>query len=245
MLSDFERQRYQWQMWMEGVGEPGQEKLKNARVLITRCGGVGGLVALELAAAGVGTLLIAHAGDVKPSDLNRQLLMTHGQLGKPRIESIRRRLHDLNPLVDVEGVAENVSAANAEGLVARVDLAVDCAPLFEERYALNDAAMRQGKPMVETAMFEGDIQLTTFVPGKTPCLRCLYPEAPAYWKRQFPVFGAVSGAVACLAAYEVIKLITGTGEILANVLLHADLNSMDFRKLPIRRDPDCRTCGHL
>jgi molybdopterin/thiamine biosynthesis adenylyltransferase len=99
--------------------------------------------------------------------------------------------------------------------------------------------------MIETAMFDGDIGLTVFVPGKTPCLRCLYPEAPAYWKRQFPVFGAVSGTVACLAAYEAIKWMTGIGESLANVMLQADLNALRFHKLPIRRNPDCPLCQAL
>ncbi len=245
MLTDFERQRYEWQMWTHGVGEAGQEKLKSARVLVSRCGGVGGLVALELAAAGVGTLVLAHGGDLKPSDLNRQLLMTHDHLGQCRMDSILRRLRELNPLIQLEGVAENVSASNANALVAQADLVIDCAPLFEERYALNDAAMRQGKPMVETAMFDGDISLTLFVPGQTPCLRCLYPEPPAYWKRQFPVFGAVSGTVACLAAYEAIKWITGIGEQLTNVLLQADLTGLRFHKLPIMRNPDCPICKDL
>jgi molybdopterin-synthase adenylyltransferase len=245
MLTDFERQRYEWQMWTDGVGEAGQEKLKQSRVLISRCGGVGGLVAMELAAAGVGTLVIAHAGDLKPSDLNRQLLMSHEHLGKARIDSVRKRLHDLNPLISVEGIPQNISSANAEDLVSRVDLVIDCAPLFEERFALNDAAVRLGKPMIETAMFDADMQLSFFIPGKTPCLRCIYPEAPAYWKRQFPVFGAVSGTVACLAAYEAIKWITGIGELLANVMLHADLGTMRFRRLPLQRNPDCPLCGGL
>ena len=107
-LTDQDRAIYEWQMWVPGFGEPGQTKLKNASVLISRCGGLGGLVAYELAAAGVGRLVIAHAGNVKPSDLHRQLLTTHDWLGKPRIESIARRLHELNPHVEVVGVPENV-----------------------------------------------------------------------------------------------------------------------------------------
>ncbi len=233
MLTDFEKQRYEWQMWTHGVGEEGQEKLKNARVLISRGGGVGSVVAYELAAAGVGKIVVAHGGDVKPSDLNRQLLMTHDQLGKPRIESICRRLKELNPLIEVEGIAENISEDNAEELVAKVDLVIDCAPLFPERYAMNDAARRQGKPMVENAMFDGEAYLTTFVPGITGCLRDLWPEPPPSWKRQFPVFGAVSGTIACMAAFEAIKYFTGVGQLLTNTLLRCDLMTMRFHRLPI------------
>lgn len=233
MLTDFEKKRYEWQMWTDGVGEAGQEKLKNARVLISRGGGVGSVVAYELAAAGVGKLVVAHAGNVKPSDLNRQLLMTHDQLGKTRAESIQRRLLELNPLIEVEAVEENISEDNAEALVSKVDLVIDCAPLFPERYAMNDAARRQGKPMVENAMFDGEAYLTTFVPGITGCLRDLWPEPPPSWKREFPVFGAVSGTIACMAAFEAIKYFTGTGELLTNTLLRCDLMTMRFYRLPI------------
>lgn len=242
MLSDFEKARYEWQMWTPGVGESGQEKLKQSRVLISRGGGVGGTVALELAAAGVGTLVIAHAGNLKASDLNRQLLMTHDHLGKPRSESIERRLRELNPLIEVRAVPENISEANADALVSGVDLVIDCAPLFPERYAMNRAAMGHGKPMIECAMFDGEAYVTTFVPGKTGCLKCLYPEAPSAWKRQFPVFGAVSGTIACLAAYEAIKYFTGIGKLLCNTLLHCDLEKMKFRRLPIIRNPECPCC---
>ncbi len=233
MLTDFEQKRYEWQMWTEGVGEEGQEKLKNARVLISRGGGVGSVVAYELAAAGIGKLVVAHGGNVKPSDLNRQLLMTHDHLGKPRIESICRRLQELNPLIEVEGIPENVSDDNAEDLVSNVDLVIDCAPLFPERYAMNDAARRQGKPMVENAMFDGEAYLTTFVPGITGCLRDLWPEPPPSWKREFPVFGAVSGTIACMAAFEAIKYFTGIGSLLTNTLLRCDLMAMRFHRLPI------------
>lgn len=242
-LSDFEKQRYEWQMWTPGVGEEGQKKLKSASVMISRVGGVGSVVAYELAAAGVGKLVLAQGGDVKPSDLNRQLLMTHDHLGKPRMESILRRLKDLNPLIELVGVPENVSDDNAEGLVAQADMVIDCAPLFPERYAMNDACVAQGKPLIENAMFDSDAYLTTFVPGKSGCLRCVYPEEPPYWKRQFPVFGAVSGTIACMAAFEAIKLITGIGEPLSNTMLHCDLMHMKFRRLPIERNPDCPVCG--
>jgi molybdopterin/thiamine biosynthesis adenylyltransferase len=244
-LTEIERRIYQWQMWVPGVGEIGQCKLKNASVMISRVGGVGGLVALQLAAAGIGKLVLAHAGQVQPSDLNRQLLVTDDWIGRPRIESIRRRLLQLNPRLDLVCVDQNVDSKNAESLLSQADLVVDCAPLFTERFAMNAAACRQGKPMIECAMYEMEAQLTTIIPGQTACLRCIQPEAPPNWTRQFPVFGAVAGSVACLAAVEAIKLICGLGSPLLGKLLSYDLLTMNFVQLQIQRRGDCDDCGHL
>jgi len=162
-LTEEERSTYQWQMWIPDIGEEGQQKLKNASVMISRVGGVGSVVAYELAAAGVGKLVLAHAGNVKPSDLNRQLLMTHDWIGKPRIESIRRRLAALNPRLEIVTVDENVSEDNVADLVSQADLIVDCAPLFPERFAMNRQAVLQNKPLVECAMYEMEAQI-----GKPP-----------------------------------------------------------------------------
>lgn len=242
-LTDADRARYEWQMWVPGFGETGQERLKGSSVLVTRVGGLGGIVAYQLAAAGIGRLVLAHAGNVRPSDLNRQLLMTHAAIGTPRIESARRRLLELNPDLEIIARAENASPANVAALVAAADLIVDCAPLFEERLLLNREAVRQGKPMIECAMYELEGTLTTFLPGKTPCLACLTPSPPPAWKREFPVFGAVSGTVGCLAALEAIKVLTGLGEPLAGRLLACDLREMSFRVRPLARRPDCPVCA--
>ena len=242
-LTAEERAIYEWQMWVPGVGEEGQLKLKNASVLVSRVGGLGGLVALELAAAGVGKLVLAHGGVLQPSDLNRQLLQTHDHIGKLRIDSIVRRLQDLNPRCEIIGVPENASEANADALVAQADIVVDAAPMFQERLSLNAAAFRAGKPLVECAMHTLDASDTTFVPGKTGCLSCYIPEVPSTWKRQFPVFGAVSGTAACIGAMEVIKLITGIGTTLQGELLSMNLESMQFRKVRLPRRDDCSVCG--
>jgi molybdopterin/thiamine biosynthesis adenylyltransferase len=118
-----------------------------------------------------------------------------------------------------------------------------CAPLFEERFLLNEQCVRQGKPMVDCAMYELTGQLTTILPGRTACLACRVPEPPATWRRQFPVFGAVAGAVGCLGAMEAIKLITGIGEPLADRLLTFDLRDMRFRIVKTSRRLDCSVCG--
>ncbi|MCX8156006.1 MAG: HesA/MoeB/ThiF family protein [Verrucomicrobiae bacterium] len=243
LLTDAERERYEWQLWVPGWGEAGQQKLKGATVLVSRVGGVGGQVAYQLAAAGVGRLVLAHGGVLRLSDLNRQLLMTHDWVGRPRVECAARRLRELNPHVEIMAVAENISAANAARLVAEADVVVDAAPLFEERYELNRQAVRQRKPMVECAMYELTAQVTTILPGETACLACLCPEKPPDWRRQFPVVGAVAGLAGCVGAMEVCKLITGVGEVLKNRLWQCDLRTMTFKTVRTRRAPECAVCG--
>ena len=242
-LTDEEKETYSWQTTVPGFGEEGQEILKNSTVMISRCGGLGSVVAYELAAAGIGRMVLAHGGDIKHSDLNRQLLMTHDALGTPRIESVEKRLKELNPRLEIVAVNSNVCEDNVAELVAQSDLIVDCAPLFNERYLMNREAVRQNKPMVECAMFELQAQITTIIPGETPCLSCIYPEDPSGWKRRFPVFGAVSGTVGCMAAMEAIKVLSKLGSPLKNLLMSFDFRDMRFLKMPIGRKSDCPVCS--
>src|SRR5687767_3023318 len=151
-LTDEDRRRYEWQLWVRDFGEEGQRRLKSASVLISRIGGVGGAAAMQLAAAGVGRLVLAHAGNLRLDDLNRQLLMTTEGIGRPRVEQAAERLREINPHTTVEIVAENISEANAAVLVGRCDVVVSAAPLFEERLLLNREAVRQHKPLIDCAM---------------------------------------------------------------------------------------------
>lgn len=244
-LTSDERTRYRWQLGVREFGEEGQRRLKGATVLVSRIGGVGGTVAMQLAAAGVGRLVLAHAGNLRLDDLNRQLLMTTDSIGGPRVEAAERWLKALNPLVEVETAAENVSEENAAALVARCNVVVSAAPLFPERLLLNREAVRQNKPLVDCAMYDLEGRLTTVIPGRTPCLACLYPEPPPNWKREFPVLSAVASTVGSLAAMEVIKLVAGIGEPLAGRLLAFDLHSMSFHTIAIERNPDCSLCGAI
>ncbi len=244
-LTDEERAIYEWQIWVADFGERGQQVLKNAAALVSRVGGLGSVVAYELAAAGIGKLVLAHAGNVKPSDLNRQILMTYDWLGKPRVESAARRLRELNPRLEIVPYNANINEENVEQIVRQVDIVVDCAPLFPERYLMNREAVRQRKPLVECAMYDLEAQVTTILPGRTPCLKCLYPSDPPDWKREFPVFGAVSGTVGCLGVMEAIKVLAGFGSPLAGELLTCDLRDMTFRKRKISRNPDCPLCGGI
>lgn len=234
---------YEWQMWVRGFGAEGQQRLKGATALVSRVGGLGGSVATQLALAGVGTIILAHAGDIRPSDLNRQSLMSHAAIGTPRVEAARKRLLELNPRLAVVALPENATAGNADALVARADVVFDCAPLFEERLALNAACVRGGTPMIESAVFSLEGQVTTIIPGTTPCLGCLVPEPPAHWRRRFPVFGAVAATAGSIAAMEGIRLLAGMGPALAGTMLAFDLATATFDRIPIRRRPGCAVCA--
>jgi molybdopterin/thiamine biosynthesis adenylyltransferase len=169
--------------------------------------------------------------------------MTHAALGTSRIECATRRLKELNPRLEVVGIPENVSEANAADLVSQADVIVDCAPLFAERFAMNRQAVLQGKPLIECAMYDMEATITTVQPGVTPCLACWCPSAPPMWKREFPVFGAVSGAVGCLGAMEAIKLIAGFGQPLFSRMLRIDLRDMTTQTVKLARNGQCGVCG--
>ena len=243
-LTSLEQEIYSWQTTIDAFGETGQRRLRAASVMVSRIGGLGGLVAYELAAAGIGRLILAHAGNLRLSDLNRQLLMTQSALDTPRIDCAAQRLQELNPRLEITSLPENVNDANVAELVAQADVVIDCAPLFEERFFMNREAVRQGKPLVECAMFELEAHITSFKPGVTGCLQCLYPEKPDYWQRRFPVFGAVAGMVGCLGAMEAIKIIADLGEPLYGRLLTCDLKLMKFNQVRLRPRPGCPVCGN-
>ncbi|MCS7030646.1 MAG: HesA/MoeB/ThiF family protein [Gloeomargarita sp. SKYG116] len=244
-LSAQERERYRRQMQLPHFGETGQLALKRTRVLVTGVGGLGGTVALYLAAAGIGQLILVRGGDLRWDDLNRQVLMTEDWIGRPRVWKAKDTLHAFNPEVAIEAVPDSLTDANRRELVARCDLAVDCAHNFEERALLNRTCVEQGKPMVEAAMDEMTAYLTTLVPGQTPCLQCLFPEFPPWDKYGFGVLGAVAGTLACLAALEVIKYVTGCAPALCGELLVMHLNTLTFRKYRLYREPACPVCSPL
>lgn len=242
-LTPEERQRYEWQMWSPQLGEYGQLLLKAKSVLISRIGGVGGIVALQLAAAGIGKLILAHAGEVRLDDLNRQILMTTPGIGQSRVNAARERLAALNPGVELRTLDENITEQNVARLVEDCDIIVSAAPLFTERLLLNREAVRQRKPLVDCSMYDFEGRVLTVLPGKTACLACIYPELPPHWKREFPVIGAVASTIGSLAALELIKLAANLEGTLAGQLLLCNLNEMQFRKIAIQRRADCAVCS--
>jgi molybdopterin/thiamine biosynthesis adenylyltransferase len=244
MLTPKELERYSRQIQIPGLEEEGQKALKNTTALVSGVGGLGGTVALYLAVAGIGKLILVRGGGLRLDDLNRQILMTDDWVGKPRIIKAQQTLTQINPDVEVEAINEYITPENVDALVQRSDIALSCAHNFPERDLLNAACLRWQKPMVESAMNNMEAYLTTIVPGKTPCLSCLFPEKPDWDRRAFGVLGAVSGTLACLTALEAIKLITGLGKPLLGQLLNMDLANVEFKKLRLYKDPDCPVCGN-
>ncbi|MFT4549457.1 MAG: molybdopterin/thiamine biosynthesis adenylyltransferase [Verrucomicrobiales bacterium] len=242
-LNDEDRQTYAWQLDIPDFGEAAQQKLKNTTALISRVGGLGGPLALQLAAAGVGKLILAHGGDLRSDDLNRQVLMSREHIGKPRAACAAETLSRFKPEIEVEAIPSNITEDNAAELVARADIVFDCAPLFQERFLMNEQCVAQNKPLIDSAMFNFDGQVITIVPGQTPCLACLYPEIPEHWKRRFPVLGAVSALIANIAALEGIKLITAIAPAALGEMILVDARSMGLEKISIKRRPDCAVCG--
>lgn len=243
-LTPTELERYRRQMMLPNFGEEAQKRLKSATVLVTGVGGLGGTAALYLAVAGVGRLILVRGGELRRDDMNRQILMTDDWVGKPRVFKARETLEAINPDIQVEAVNEYVTPENVDGLMQLADMALDCAHNFTERDLLNEACVKVRKPMVEAAMDGMDAYLTTIIPGVTPCLSCLFPEKPEWDRRGFGVLGAVSGTLACLAALEAVKLITGFSQPLLSQLLTMDLNRLEFAKRRSYRDRNCPVCGN-
>lgn len=244
-FSESELARYERQIRIEGFGLDGQRRLKAATVLVSRVGGVGGTAAMNLARAGIGRLILAHGGKIVPEYLNRMQLALPADIGRPCTEVFVEKLRAINPDVELVAVAENISVHNVEKLVGQADLIVDGAPLFEERYALNAEAVRQRKPLVSGAMYSTEGYVTSIFPAETACLACIYPEKPDYWTsiNVFPAIGPGPVIVGSMLAMEVVKILTGLGDPLKNVLWYFDLHTAMVQRLNVSRLSACPVCG--
>jgi molybdopterin/thiamine biosynthesis adenylyltransferase len=235
--------RFDRQLGVEGIGPAEQTRLCSSVVLVAGIGGVGGAAATYLAAAGVGRLVLVHPGELEEPDLNRQTLMQPDDVGRPRVHAAARTLRRHYPQVDVDAHDRPVADPRLPELVAQADVVVDARHNFPERYLLNRLCRERGVPEVVAAMDGAQVQLMTSLPGG-PCWRCLFPvEDPQWQPLGFRVLGAVAGTAGCLAAAEVVKLITGAGVPLAGRLLFGDLWSMDFRTVGATRRPGCPDCA--
>jgi adenylyltransferase/sulfurtransferase len=241
MLTEKDLQRYDRQIMFRGFGREGQEKLKKAKVFLAGAGGLGSPVAYYLAAAGIGTIVIADNDVVDLSNLNRQILHWEENIGKLKVDSAAHKLRSFNSGIKVQAVSETIGESNVANLVGDADIIVDAMDNLPARYLLNHTAQRKGIPFVHGAVngFEGRVM--TVLPGKTACLNCLYHGAEVP-KSKFPVVGVTPGVIGCIEATEVIKYITGLGELLTDRLLNYDGLSMKFTEFKINRDPDCRHC---
>ena len=243
MLNREELERYDRQIMIYGFGVEGQEKLKKARVFIGGCGGLGSPVALYLAAAGIGTIRIADHDKVELSNLNRQVLHWHENIGGIKVDSAALKLKKFNPEVNIETITEMITEANISQLTDNCDLIVDAMDNLPARYLLNKTAVEKGIPFFHGAVYGLEGRAMTVIPGKSACLNCLYHDA-IIPSEKFPVIGVTPAVIGCIQATEVIKYVTGLGELLTDRLLIYDGLRLTFTELKVNRDPNCEHCSN-
>jgi molybdopterin/thiamine biosynthesis adenylyltransferase len=245
-MNDEQLLRYSRQIMLPALGIEGQERLLKARVLLIGLGGLGSPVAMYLAAAGVGTLVVADFDAVDLSNLQRQILHTSGHIGMPKVDSAIRGLRALNPEVRVEGFKGTIDADTLPDLVSGADAVVDACDNFATRFAVNEACFHARVPLISGAAIrtEGQVALFSGKPGG-PCYQCLYPRDGELDETCTAngVLAPVVGIVGSIQATEALKVLTGMGEPLFGRLLLIDALTMEFRSVALRADPDCPICG--
>ncbi|MBC7120348.1 MAG: HesA/MoeB/ThiF family protein [Candidatus Methanosuratus sp.] len=241
-LKESEKIRYNRQMMIKGWGEGAQLKIKAAKVAVVGLGGLGSPASLYLAAAGVGHLRLIDCDTVDLSNLNRQVLHWSSDLGRAKVESAAMKLTQLNPDIVVDPVNEALTVDNVAQLLTGIDVVVDGLDNLQSRLLVNEACVCLGIPYIYGAVYGMEGFLTTIVPGKGPCLRCIYPSASAP-SETFPVLGATPGVVASLEAAEALKLITGLGRPAIGRLVVCDVELMRFDEVTIKKDEGCPVCA--
>jgi sulfur-carrier protein adenylyltransferase/sulfurtransferase len=250
-LTTDEVRRYSRHLIIPDVGMTGQKRLKNAKVLVIGAGGLGSPALLYLAAAGVGTLGIAEFDEVDESNLQRQIIHGQSDIGKPKAQSAKESIAETNPLVNVVLHNERLDNDNVLGIFEQYDLIVDGTDNFATRYMVNDAAYFLKKPYVWGSIYRFDGQASVFWPTlegeEAPCYRCLYPEPPPPGMvpscAEGGVLGVLCASIGSIQVNEAIKLLTGVGDPLVGKLMIYDALEMEYRKLKVRKDPNCALCG--
>jgi molybdopterin/thiamine biosynthesis adenylyltransferase len=222
-------------------GEEGQDKLKKAKVFVAGAGGLGSPVCTYLAVAGVGKIILADFDSVDLSNLNRQFLHHDKDIGREKIKSAEEKLLSLNPEIKVETIREKITDENADSIVPPCDLIIDALDNFDTRHVLNRLAVKRNIPLIHGAVSGYRGQATTIIPGKTPCLFCIFPSS--FKKEVFPVLGTTPGVIGSIQANEAIKYLTGQGKLLENRLLLWDGLSCYFSELNVNKTENCPVCG--
>ncbi|HET6947014.1 MAG TPA: molybdopterin-synthase adenylyltransferase MoeB [bacterium] len=246
LLSDEQMERYSRQIILDELGVVGQHKLLESKVLVIGAGGLGSPVSLYLAAAGVGTLGIVDGDRVDLTNLQRQVLHYTHDVGRPKTQSARRTLEDINPDITVNTFQTVLASDNALDIIRDYDVVVNGSDNFPTRYLVNDATVFLGKPLIDASILKWEGQATTFLPGRG-CYRCLFPTptppgaVPSC--AEGGIIGAVAGFMGTLQALETVKVLLGRGDTLANRLLIFDALSSEIRTLRWNRNPNCPVCG--
>jgi len=243
MLNADELERYDRQIMIPGIGKEGQAKLKRAKVFIAGIGGLGSPVAIYLTVAGVGKIRLADHDRVERSNLNRQVLHGDADIGRGKVDSAMEKLQKLNQWAKIDTINETITEDNVSRLTAGFDLIVDAMDNLPTRYLLNRAAIERDIPFFHGAVYGFEGRAMTVIPGKSACLWCAYQGRVT--KGKFPVIGVAPAVIGSIQATEVIKYITGIGELLTNRLLVYDGLNLEFSHFTIERDPNCEQCGHL
>lgn len=234
-----QNERYKRHILLPEIGEAGQQRLLDSRVLIVGAGGLGSPVALYLAAAGVGHIGIADFDTVDLSNLQRQIIHTTHDIGRPKTLSAQEKIAALNPDVKVTAIPLRFDSDNAAAMIADYDIVVDATDSLDIKYLINDTCVKAGKPFVHGAINQYTGNVMTVLPG-TACYRCVFPQAQTLKpSSEYGVFGAIAGIAGTLQAAEVIKYLTGTGELLTNRLLSFDARTMQFFVLDTAPSPAC------
>ncbi|MEM2926210.1 MAG: HesA/MoeB/ThiF family protein [Candidatus Bathyarchaeia archaeon] len=243
-LTSEELELYDRQLRMPGLGIEGQKKLKGSLAVVAGIGGLGCPASLYLTAAGFGRVKIIDKDVVELSNLNRQVLHWHHDIGSFKAKSAEEKLRRLNPYVRVTGVVAKIDEKNVGSLIEGADVVIDGQDNYKTRFLLNDACIRHRIPFIHAAVQGFNGQLMTIVPGKGPCLRCLFPSPPIETK-PFPILGATSALMAALQVLEAIKIVAKIGTPMIGKLLIFEGEDTRFEEVPIMRNPECSTCGKI
>ena len=247
-MTDEQIERYSRHIILKEVGAKGQKKLLNAKVLIIGAGGLGAPAAMYLAAAGVGTIGIVDADEVDLSNLQRQIIHSTADIGKPKVKSAKETMNAMNPDVEVKTYHKFVDSSNIRELIREYDFIIDGTDNVPAKFLINDACVMEKKPFSHAGIIRFKGQLMTYVPGQGPCYRCVFknhpPKDAVPTCKQAGVIGAMGGVIGSLQAMEAIKYIVGVGELLTGKLLTYDAITQEFRKIKLPSDTHkCPVCG--
>ena len=242
MLTESDLIRYARQISYPGFGEEGQRKLKGSQVVVAGLGGLGSAASIYLACAGVGHITLLDCDLVELSNLNRQILHWEEDIGEAKSFSAARKLTKLNPSLEVTSLLERITEDNVRDIIRGADTVIDGMDNFETRFVLNSACVREGIPLIHAGVHGLLGEVTTIIPGKTPCLACIFPVVSEE-KGTIPVFGVTPALIAVLQVTETIKLLAGFGNLLVNRMLYVDGEKMEFNLVDLTKRPNCEVCG--
>lgn len=240
IINEADHQRYNRQMMIDGWGEPAQRQIRNSTVFVAGAGGLGSPASIYLAVAGVGRIKLCDDDSPELSNLNRQILHDDTRIGINKAVSGKKTLERLNPQVRVSAITQRIDPDTVDELVGDAALIIDCMDNFPTRYLLNECARRKGIPFIHGSVWGLDGRLTFIHAPETPCLQCIFPEAPP--KSIFPVLGATPGVIGTMQAMEALKYLAGIGTNLKNSLMVWSGDTMQFRFFPTHHDSACPCC---